>query len=680
MLRKIYLVIVPLLIVFGTLSVYPQKRSITVDDLWAMKRISNLTVSPDGRWIAYVVTSYSMEENKGQRDIYLVSIDGKEVKQLTKSEGSNYSPAWSPDGKKLAFISTRDGEAQVYVMELETGAIKKITNIALGADGIVWAPDGNYIAFVSQVYPDCPDNDCNLKREKDKELSKVKAKLFTKLPFRIWNRWIDDKRSHLFTVELNTGEVIDITPGDYDTPPIDLGGKIDYAFSPDGKEICFVRNVDTMIAISTNNDLFITTPKGGKIKKITINKANDNQPIYSPDGKYIAYRAQFRAGFESDRYRLMLYDRETGNIINLTENFDRSVEEVIWSPDGKFIFFTAEDQGYNSIYKIEVKTGKIEQITRKSYNTEISITPDGRFLIFKRESINKPAEIYRLDLTNFETIQLTHHNDSLIAQLEMNSLEDFWFSGAGGTKVHGFILKPPFFEPGKKYPAVFLIHGGPQSMWADNFHYRWNAQMFASRGYVVVMINPRGSTGYGQKFTDEISGDWGGKVFEDLMKGVDYVVKNFDFIDKHRIGAAGASYGGYMINWIAGHNDKGIFKCLVSHAGVFDLQSMYGSTEELWFPEWEFKGTPWTNPEQYKKWSPSYYVKNFKTPTLVIHGQLDYRVDVSQGFMMFTALQRMGVPSKMLYFPDEGHHILKPQNAKLWWTIVLDWLDQYLKN
>ncbi|CUU07834.1 Dipeptidyl aminopeptidase/acylaminoacyl peptidase [Candidatus Kryptobacter tengchongensis] len=680
MLRKIYLVIVSLLIVFGTLSVYPQKRAITVDDLWAMKRISNLTVSPDGRWIAYVVTSYSMEENKGQRDIYLVSIDGKEVKQLTKSEGSNYSPAWSPDGKKLAFISTRDGEAQVYVMELETGAIKKITNIALGADGIVWAPDGNYIAFVSQVYPDCPDNDCNLKREKDKELSKVKAKLFTKLPFRIWNRWIDDKRSHLFTVELNTGEVIDITPGDYDTPPIDLGGKIDYAFSPDGKEICFVRNVDTMIAISTNNDLFITTPKGGKIKKITINKANDNQPIYSPDGKYIAYRAQFRAGFESDRYRLMLYDRETGNIINLTENFDRSVEEVIWSPDGKFIFFTAEDQGYNSIYKIEVKTGKIEQITRKSYNTEISITPDGRFLIFKRESINKPAEIYRLDLTNFETIQLTHHNDSLIAQLEMNSLEDFWFLGAGGTKVHGFILKPPFFEPGKKYPAVFLIHGGPQSMWADNFHYRWNAQMFASRGYVVVMINPRGSTGYGQKFTDEISGDWGGKVFEDLMKGVDYVVKNFDFIDKHRIGAAGASYGGYMINWIAGHNDKGIFKCLVSHAGVFDLQSMYGSTEELWFPEWEFKGTPWTNPEQYKKWSPSYYVKNFKTPTLVIHGQLDYRVDVSQGFMMFTALQRMGVPSKMLYFPDEGHHILKPQNAKLWWTTVLDWLDQYLKN
>lgn len=680
MARKIHLLVINLLIILLLiLPVYAQKRAITVEDLWAMKRVSNLALSPDGKWIAYVLTSYNMQENKGQRDIYLVSIDGKEKIQLTKGEGSNYSPAWSPDGKKIAFISTRDGEPQVYIMEIETGMMKKMTNIALGADGVIWSPDGKYLAFVSQVYPDCPDNDCNLKREKERETSKVKAKIFTTLPFRIWNRWIDNKRSHLFTVDVKTGKVVDVTPGDYDTPPIDLGGKIDYAFSPDGKEICFVRNTDTMIAISTNNDLFITTPDGGNIKRITTNKANDNQPVYSPDGKYIAYRAQFRAGFESDKYRLMLYERETGKIINLTENFDRSVEEVIWSPDGKFIYFTAEDQGYNSIYRIDVKTGEIKQITEKSYNTEISITPDGRFLVFKRESAKKPAEIYRLDLTSSEVIQLTNHNDSLLSHLEMNSLEEFWFSGAGGTRVHGFILKPPFFDASKKYPTVFLIHGGPQSMWADNFHYRWNAQMFASRGYVVVLINPRGSTGYGQKFTDEISGDWGGKVFEDLMKGVEYVIKTYKFVDKDRIGAAGASYGGYMINWIAGHNDKGIFKCLVSHAGVFDLQSMYGSTEELWFPEWEFKGTPWTNPEQYRKWSPSYYVKNFKTPTLVIHGQLDYRVDVSQGFMMFTALQRMGVPSKMLYFPDEGHHILKPQNAKLWWTTVLDWLDQYLK-
>jgi len=679
MFKKFYLPILVILIILIALPVYAQKRAITVEDLWAMKRVSNLAVSPDGKCIAYVVTSYNMEENRGQRDIYIVSIDGKETRQLTKGEGSNYSPAWSPDGKKIAFISTRDGEPQVYIMSLETGEVKKITSVALGADAVIWSSDGKYLAFTSQVYPDCPDNDCNAKREKERETSKVKAKFFTKLPFRIWNRWIDDKRSHLFVVDLNSGKIADITPGDYDTPPIDLGGKIDYAFSPDGKEICFVRNTDTMIAISTNNDLFVTTPEGGLIKKITTNKANDNQPVYSPDGKYIAYRAQFRAGFESDKYRLMLYERETGKTINLTENFDRSVGEVIWSPDGKFIYFTAEDQGYNSIYRIDVKTAEIKKITERSYNTEIAITPDGKFLIFKRESINKPAEIYRLDLSTFETVQITHHNDSILSHLEMNSLEDFWFSGAGGTKVHGFILKPPFFDASKKYPAVFLIHGGPQSMWADNFHYRWNAQMFASRGYVVVMINPRGSTGYGQKFTDEISGDWGGKVFEDLMKGVDHVLKNYKFIDPEKIGAAGASYGGYMINWIAGHNEKEIFKCLVSHAGVFDLPSMYGSTEELWFPEWEFKGTPWTNPEMYKKWSPSNYVKNFRTPTLVIHGQLDYRVDVSQGFMMFTALQRMGVPSKMLYFPDEGHHILKPQNARLWWRTVLDWLDMYLK-
>ncbi len=431
--RKLYTFIF-LFAILALLPTYSQKRPITVDDLWSVKRISNPVVSPDGKWVAYVLTSYDMENNRGQRDIYLVSIDGKETKQLTKGEGTNYSPAWSPDRKRLAFISTRDGELQVYVMGLETGNVKKMTDIALGVDGVIWSPDGKYLAFTSQVYPNCPDNDCNAKKEKEKESSKVKAKFFARLPFRIWNRWIDDKRSHVFVLEVNTGKIVDITPGDYDTPPIDLGGRIDYAFSPDGKEICFVRNTDTMVAISTNNDLFISSPEGGEIKRITQNKANDNQLVYSPDGKYIAYRAQFRAGFESDRYGLMLYDRKTGESVNLTKNFDRSVGEVIWSPDGKFIFFTAEDQGYNSIYRIEVKTGEIKKITEKSYNTEVLITPDGRYLIFKRESVNKPAEIYRLEISRLETVQLTCHNDELISQLEMNPLGDFWFAVQVGQR------------------------------------------------------------------------------------------------------------------------------------------------------------------------------------------------------------------------------------------------------
>ena len=655
-----------------------QKRAMTVDDLWNVKRVSNPQVSPDGKWIAYVVTSFSMEENKGKSDIYLVSIDGASVKKLTK-EGSNYSPAWSPDGEKIAFVSTRDGSPQVYVMDVKTGNVKKLTDMAFGVGEVIWSPDGKHLAFTSKVYPDCPDNDCNKRRKEAREKSKVKAKIFTKLPFRIWNRWIDDKRSHLFVIPATGGKPKDVTPGDYDTPPIDLGGRIDFAFSPDGKEICFTRNTDTLIAISTNNDLFVTDVKGTKIKRITKNKANDNQPVYSPDGKFIAYRAQKRAGFESDKYRLMLYERKTGKVKNLTENFDRSVGEIVWSPDSKFIYFNADDEGYRTIYQINIQTGKIKKLTKKYFNTQLTISPDGRFLIFVREAVNKPGEIYRLDLKTLEAKQLTHHNDELISQLELNPLEPFWFEGAGGTKVEGFIIKPPHFDPNKKYPMLLLVHGGPQGMWGDRFHPRWNAELFASQGYVVVMINPRGSTGYGQKFTDEISGDWGGKVFEDLMKGVEYVIRNYPFIDSTRIGAAGASYGGYMMNWIEGHNDKGIFKCLVSHAGVFDLASMYGSTEELWFPEWEFKGTPWTNPEMYKKWSPSSYVKNFKTPMLVIHGQLDYRVDVSQGFQMFTALQRMGVPSKMLYFPDEGHFVLKPQNSKLWWNTIFDWLEKYLK-
>jgi len=376
----------------------------------------------------------------------------------------------------------------------------------------------------------------------------------------------------------------------------------------------------------------------------------------------------------------MLYDRKGGTRINLTEKFNLSVDEVVWSPDSRKLYFNSDDEGYHNIFEIDATTGSIQKITETSTNTELTITPDGKYLVFLRQSVTHPNDVYKMDLETHKVTQLTHTNDSLLAQLNMNPWESFWFNGAGGTKVEGFLVKPPQFDPQKKYPMVYLVHGGPQGQWMDEFHYRWNAELFAAQGYVAVMVNPRGSTGYGQEFTDEISGDWGGKVFVDLMDGVDYVTGHYSFIDKDRIAAAGASYGGYMMNWMEGHNEQGVFKCFVSHDGIYDAASAFGSTEELWFPIWEFRGTPWSNPELYKKWSPSSYVKNFKTPMLVVHGQNDFRLDVSQGFQLFTALQMQGVPSKMLYFPNEYHFVTKPQDSRLWYDTVLGWIGKYIGN
>jgi dipeptidyl aminopeptidase/acylaminoacyl peptidase len=653
------------------------KRAITFDDLIGMGRISDPQYSPDGKWIAFVVTYHNKVENTTNSNIYLIAANGGDVRQLTSAKRSNYNPRWSPDGKQIAFVSTRDGESQIWTISLEGGEARRISSISTGVSGMQISPDGKWFAFASEVYPDCPDDDCNKAREEAAEKSKVKAKIFDRLPYRIWNSWKDGKRSHLFVMPSAGGRAIDLTPGDYDTPPIDLGGAWDYAFSPDSKEMVFTRNMDPMIAISTNNDLFIVPVTGGPAKKITENPGNDSQPLYSPDGKFIAYRRMERAGFEADRNQLVLYERATGRHINLTEQVDYSVHDVVWSPDSKMLYFNADDKGNESIFRVSVQTKKVEALLTTGYNTQLRMSPDGKSLLFLRESINTPAELYRMDPDGKNLRQLTRINADRVALLDMNPKEDFWFDGAGGTKVHGWIVKPPAFDAAKKYPLVYLIHGGPQGQWGDQFHYRWNAQMFASRGYVVAMVNPRGSTGYGQKFTDEISRDWGGKVYEDLMKGVDYILKTYSFVDGNRMAAAGASYGGYMINWIAGHTDR--FRCLINHDGVFNPWSMYGTTEELWFVEWEFGGTPYQNPELYNTWSPLLNAHKFKTPMLVVHGQQDFRVDVSEGFQVFTALQRQGIKSKMLYFPDEGHWVTKPANAELWYKTLLDWLDEHLK-
>jgi len=672
--KKILLIILVLPLLLHAQS----KRVMTIDDLWKMGRITQTVLSPNNEYAAFVITSYSMEENKGNSDIWLLNVQSGELTQLTVWKSSENSPAWFPDSKTLAFVSTKDGSPQIYSFKIDdTSELKQLTFLSTGASSPVISKDGKQILFISEVYPECEVDECNKTKDEGKAESKVKARVINDLMFRHWNSWRDEKRSHLFLLELDSLKYIDLTLGSKnDCPPIALGGKTDYAFSPNGKEICFVTNTEHVLATSTNNDLWLTYFDGKAKRQLTSNKGNDNQPVYSPDGKYIAYRQMARAGFEADKQTLMLYSREAGKIINLTELLDRSVDEVVWHPNGEEIIFTADNIGRKAIYKINIRSKIYEIIYDKHWSTDINISSDGKFLVFNQNSVQRPNDIWKFDLQTRKTTQLTRINDEILSQLEMIPLEEFWSKGANNTQIHSLMVKPPFFDPNKKYPMVFLVHGGPQGAWEDLWHYRWNPQLYASPGYVVVMTNPRGSTGYGQKFTDEISGDWGGKVYTDLMNAYDYAVKNFSFIDAKKTVASGASYGGYMMNWMATKTNR--FKAIVSHAGVFNLESMYGSTEELWFPEWEFKGTPWKNRKHYQKYSPHQFVDKITTPILVTHGAYDFRVPESQAFELFTSLQRLGVPSKFVYFPDETHFVAKPQNFKLWMTEIFNWFDKWL--
>ena len=671
------------------------RHAIAVEDMWSMGRVGSPVLSPNGKWLAYTVTFYSMKENRGNSDIFMIPASGGQPVQLTRFAGYDGQPQWRPDGKAVDFISTRNGSPQIFELSLSGGEARMLTDVPTGVDQFIWSPDGRYLAFSTHLYPDAKTLRASAERDQKKKRSKVHARILTHLFYRYWNHWLNDKRSHVFVMPAALDTLWDVTPGDFDTPPLDLGGNQDFVFSPDGQKLVFVRNQDSVVALSTNNDLFCTPVSGGKIKQITKNKACDNEPVFSPDGRFLAYRAMKRPGFESDQYDLILLNRKTHTRKNLTEAFDLDVGEMVWSPRGNRIYFTTEHQGRVKIVALDLKSGKMAPVVTQHYNHGLQVSPDGKWIYFARQAANFPFEIFRASLKHLKFVdqtkilkalvtdrdpvrveQLTFTNRERLAKLKMNPVEDFWFPSFDGTKVHGFLLKPSFFDPAKKYPLVYLIHGGPQGMWSDDFHPRWNSEMFASPGYVVAMVNFRGSKGYGQKFCDAVSRDWGGGPYKDLMWGLNYVLKTYPFIDTTKVAAAGASYGGFMIDWIAGHTNR--FKCLVVHDGVFDQVSMYGATEELWFPEWEFGGDPYRHPELYHKWSPSAFAKNFKTPTLVIHSQLDFRVPVTQGFQMFTALQRMGVPSKMLYFPDEDHFVTKPQNARLWWHTVLGWISEWI--
>jgi dipeptidyl aminopeptidase/acylaminoacyl peptidase len=667
-----------LLLGVSTAPAFAQNRAYTVEDLMKVRRLGDPQVSPDGRTVAFTIGDVNFNANRIVTQIYVVPSAGGEMKQLTSGERSSTSPRWSPDGKKIAFTTG----GQIWVMDSDGDNKEQVTKISTDAAAPVWSPDGKWIAFTSEVHPSCNDDDCNKKKDEQAEKSAVKAHITERLLFRHWNEWRDVKRTHVFVVSSKGGTARDLTPGDFDSPPYAASSGIDFAFSPDSSELAYLRNPDKVEAISTNSDIYLVPVSGGAARNITsTNRGYEAAPIYTRDGKYIIYRSQATAGFEADRWRLMAYNRATGMSAELLRGFDLQVEDVAIAPDGNSIFFTALDRGFAPVFRVPITGGSAQKVLGNVFATNLQTTQDGQKLIFANSSMNFPAEVYAANVDGSGLHPLTTANSSLMSQANLTKVEEVEWTGALGKKIHGYVIKPKNFDASRKYPLLVLIHGGPQSAWNNNWGYRWNPQIFANAGYVVFAPNPRGSVGYGQQFVNEISGDWGGKVYTDLMNGVADVIRRNSFIDRNRIGAAGASYGGYMVNWIEGHNNdpRFRFRVLVSHDGVYNLTSMYGATEELWFTDWEFKGTPWTNRAMYERWSPHNFVRNFNTPMLIIHGELDYRVPIGEGLQLFTALQRMGVDSKLLVFPDEGHWVLKPQNSQLWYHTVLDWLDKYLQ-
>jgi dipeptidyl aminopeptidase/acylaminoacyl peptidase len=653
-----------------------QQRPMTAQDLWSMGRVGAPAVSPDGRSVVYTVTHYDLETDRGRTHLWLVPVAGGEPRQLTHGEASASSPAWSPDGRTIAFVTARGDEGrQIWLMPAAGGEARQLTRVEGGASGPVWSPDGSLLAFTSRVWVEGDEGGERLRRLAE---SRSSARVYDELMYRHWDTWTDGRRSHVFAVDPATGEARDLTPGPYDTPPIGLGGFHDYDLSPDGTELAFVRNVDVPTAVGTGNNVWLVPAGGGEPTRLSTGDGNDVSPRYSPDGRWIAWLSQARPGFEADRAVLMLHDRQSGAQRPLTGGFDGSVSTFRWSPDSRTLFFNAQHEVNVRIYRVALRDGTVRPVTGGAFDGAFDLVGSGSQLVVARQHAHRPTELVVVDDRGRERRRLTRTNDALVSQLALQPIETFWHAGADGARVQSFMVKPPDLDPSRKYPVVFLVHGGPQGAWSDNFHYRWNYNMFASPGYVVIAPNPRGSTGFGQQFTDEISRDWGGRVYADLMMALDHALTEYPFLDGDRVAAAGASYGGYMMNWFQGRaGDR--FRTLINHAGVFDLRSMYGATEELWFPEWEFGGPPWEAPEDYQRWNPALEVERWRTPMLIIHGQLDYRVPVEQGLGAFTALRRQGVPARLLYFPDEGHWVLRPANALVWWETVNEWLDRWLR-
>ncbi len=650
----------------------------SVHDLLAMKRISDPQVSSDGQWIVFTLWTADLEANRGRTDLWLVGTEGQNLQRLTTHPASDFNPRWSSSGRHIYFLSTRSGSSQVWQINLGGGEAVPITDFPLDVSNLIVSPDGRYLAFTMEVFPDkgCPFD--TKRRLDEKAKQKSSGRIYDRLFIRHWDTWKDGRRSHLFAFRVEDKKLFKLMVGmDADTPSKPFGGPEEITFTPDSQGLIFTaRNAGREEAWSTNFDLYYVPVDGSKPPRCLTenNPAWDTMPLFSPDGKTLAYLAMKRPGYESDRYRLVLRDWASGQEKVLTEDWDRSPAEIAWSPDSRLIYAVAPNIGQQSLFAIYVQTGQVKTVIRDG--TIGSPRPLKDKIVLGLDHLKSPVELYSVFPDGKDMKPITQINADQLAAVKMGDYEQFTFKGWNKETVYTYVVKPVDFDPNKKYPVAFLIHGGPQGSFSNHFHYRWNPQVYAGAGYAAVMVDFHGSTGYGQAFTDSIRGDWGGKPLEDLKKGLAATLERYSWMDGNRVAALGASFGGYMINWIAG-NWPDRFRCLVNHDGNLDERMAYFDTEELWFPEWDHEGTPWTNPQGYEKHNPINYIKNWKTPMLVIHGALDFRVVDTQGISTFTALQRRGIPSKLLYFPDENHWVLKPQNSILWHETVLSWLDQW---
>ncbi len=662
--------------VFFSINLYSQK-TFTAEDLNTLKRITEFTVSPDGHWIVYRLSTPSIADNKIYSDLYAISIDGSRTIQITNDNANDWNAVFSPKGSLLAFLSTRDGSPQIYVMDFPDGTPKKVTNIDAGVENVKFSPDGKFFVFTSEVKL------FKTVAEKYPKYDKAKVRIYESLPVRHWDSWIDENYSHVFYLPISGGEPIDIMPGEpYDVPLKPFGGGDQIDVSPDGTEIAYTCKKMTGLDFvkQTNSEIYIYSLKDRTTKNITKGLTGyDWSPLYSPDGKWIAFISLERNGFESDRHRLMLYNRQTGSIAELPKNFDQWIEEKAWSPDSKYLYVAATDSGVVSLFEVSVETGNVRRLTKDRSDHGGLIATRTGMLIYSKQNILNPVEIYALNLKNNKETQITRINQEILNQFKKVKVEERWIESVDGSKVHCWVVFPPDFDPSKKYPMITYCQGGPQSMVSPRFHYRWNMYLIASHGYILLAPNRRGVPGFGQKWNDAISGDWGGLAMQDLLAATDALVKE-PYVKKDGLAAIGASAGGYTTFWMAG-NHKGRFRALLSHNGVFNFESMYGSTEELWFPDWEYGGPYWIEKNRpfYEKNSPHRYVSNWNTPIIISVGERDFRVPYTQGLEAFTAAQVNKIPSKLIVFPEETHFIAKLQEFLIWDREVFDFLDKYCK-